>query len=381
MRRAAFFAMNENIAHLARPEVPTLPAYNAGLSSDAVRTRYGVQHIARLGSNENPHGPSPRVGAALVDLARQIQYYPDASATTLRDALAARHAVQPGQLVLGNGSEDILQMLCQAFTGVGDVVLTQRPSFGLHEIYPRMMGASVELVELTADLEFDLAAWCAALQRAPKLAFIANPSNPVGCMWTAEQFAQLLQAASPQTLLVVDEAYVEYASLTPGYPDTLAQLQDCGKPWIVLRTFSKAWGLAGLRVGYGVAGDAATIALLDRVRTPFNVNQAAQVAAMAALKDEAYMRRSVQATVLEREALAQRLRTAGLRVAPSATNFLFVEVGRDAAVVAEGLLAKGVIIKPWKEPGFTQFLRVSVGLQEDNQRFVQALSAVLGRSI
>ena len=301
--------------------------------------------------------------------------------TALRDALAARHAVQPGQLVLGNGSEDILQMLCQAFTGVGDVVLTQRPSFGLHEIYPRMMGASVELVELTADLEFDLAAWCAALQRAPKLAFIANPSNPVGCMWTAEQFAQLLQAASPQTLLVVDEAYVEYASLTPGYPDTLAQLQDCGKPWIVLRTFSKAWGLAGLRVGYGVAGDAATIALLDRVRTPFNVNQAAQVAAMAALKDEAYMRRSVQATVLEREALAQRLRTAGLRVAPSATNFLFVEVGRDAAVVAEGLLAKGVIIKPWKEPGFTQFLRVSVGLQEDNQRFVQALSAVLGRPI
>jgi histidinol-phosphate aminotransferase len=130
-----------------------------------------------------------------------------------------------------------------------------------------------------------------------------------------------------------------------------------------------------------VAGDAATIALLDRVRTPFNVNQAAQVAAMAALKDEAYMRRSVQATVVEREALAQRLRAAGLRVAPSATNFLFVEVGRDAAVVAEGLLAKGVIIKPWKEPGFTQFLRVSVGLQEDNQRFVQALSAVLGRAI
>lgn len=373
--------MNENIVNLARPEVPSLPVYNAGLSSDAVRSRYGVQHIARLGSNENPYGPSPRVGAALVDLARQIQYYPDANATALRDVLAARHAVPANQVVLGNGSEDILQMLCQAFTGVGDVVLTQRPAFGLHEIYPRMMGATVELVELTADLAFDLAAWCAALQRAPKLAFIANPSNPVGCMWTAEQFAQLLQAASPATLLVVDEAYVEYASLTPGYPDTLAQLQDCGKPWIVLRTFSKAWGLAGLRVGYGVAGDASTIALLDRVRTPFNVNQAAQVAALAALKDEAYMRRNVQATVTERDALAQRLRAAGLRVAPSATNFLFVEVGRDAAVVAEGLLAKGVIIKPWKEPGYTQFLRVSVGLQEDNNRFVQALSVVLGRPI
>ncbi|MEG1455718.1 MAG: aminotransferase class I/II-fold pyridoxal phosphate-dependent enzyme, partial [Comamonas sp.] len=261
---------------------------------------------------------------------------------TLREALAARHVVAPAQLVLGNGSEDILQMLCQAFTGHGDVVLTQRPAFGLHEIYPRMMGATVELVELTADLELDLHAWCTALQRAPKLAFIANPSNPVGCMWTAEQFARLLEAADARTLLVIDEAYVEYASLTPGYPDTLALLQGCGKPWIVLRTFSKAWGLAGLRVGYGVAGEEQTIALLDRVRTPFNVNQAAQTAALAALKDEAYMRRSVQATVAERDPLADRLRAAGLRVAPSATNFLFVDVGRDASVVAEGLLARGV---------------------------------------
>ncbi|WP_370680496.1 histidinol-phosphate transaminase [Comamonas sp. GB3 AK4-5] len=373
--------MTVNSAALARAEVPALPAYNAGLSSDAVRARYGVAHIARLGSNENPYGCSPRVVAAMGDLARQIPYYPDASCSALREVLAVRHGVQPEQLVLGNGSEDIIQMLCQAFTGHGDVVLTQRPSFGLHEIYPRMMGATVELVALTADLEFDLAAWCAALQRAPKLAFISNPSNPVGCMWTAEQFAQLLQAASPDTLLVVDEAYVEYAQHTPGYPDTLALLQGCGKPWVVLRTFSKAWGLAGLRVGYGVAGDAATIALLDRVRTPFNVNQAAQIAALAALKDEAFMRRSVQATVTERDALAQRLRAAGLRVASSATNFLFMDLGQDAAVVAEGLLAQGIITKPWKEPGFSQFLRVSVGLAEDNKRFALALASVLGRPI
>lgn len=373
--------MTVNPSTLARAEVPALPVYNAGLSSDAVRARYGVTYIARLGSNENPYGCSPRVTAALADLARQIPYYPDASCTSLREVLAVRHGVQPEQLVLGNGSEDIIQMLCQVFTGQGDVVLTQRPSFGLHEIYPRMMGAEVELVELTAELEFDLAAWCSALQRKPKLAFIANPSNPVGCMWTAEQFTQLLQAASSDTLLVVDEAYVEYASHTPGYPDTLAQLQGCGKPWIVLRTFSKAWGLAGLRVGYGVAGDAATIALLDRVRTPFNVNQAAQIAALAALKDEAFMRRSVQATVTERDALALRLRAAGLRVAPSATNFLFIDLGQDAAMVAEGLLAQGIITKPWKEPGFTQFLRVSIGLPEDSKRFAQALASVLGRAI
>lgn len=371
----------DSISNLARPEVPGLPAYNSGLSSDAVRARYGLSHIARLGSNENPYGPSALVARALVDLASQIRNYPDAGSCALRAALAERHAVSPGQLVLGNGSEDILQMLCQAFTGPGDRVLTQRPAFGLHEIYPQMMGASVELIELTGGLEFDLNAWCAALARAPKLAFIANPSNPVGCMWSAEQFAQLLAAAAPGTLLVIDEAYVEYASLSPGYPDTLAQLRACGRPWILLRTFSKAWGLAGLRVGYGLASDAAIIGLLDRVRTPFNVNLAAQSAALAALQDEAHMQRSVAATVAERERLAQRLRAAGLRLAPSATNFLFVDTGRHAAAVAESLLAAGVIIKPWKEPGFEQFLRVSIGLPADNDRFLQALALALERPI
>ena len=359
---------------LARPEVLPLPPYHAGLSSEAVRARYGVTDIARLASNENPFGASPAVARALVDLASGISDYPDANCTALRQAIAARTDCAPECIVTGNGSEDILQMLCQAFLSAGDRVLVQRPAFGLHEIYPRMMGAQVERLELTDALDFDVDAWCAALARAPKIAMIANPSNPVGCMFDADGFARLLAAASPDTLLVIDEAYWEYARLAADFPDTLASLRACRLPWIVLRTFSKAWGLAGLRVGYGIASDAALVQLLDRVRTPFNVNQAAQVAALAAWGDEPFMQAAVAETVRHRQAMAAELRALGLRVAPSAANFLFVELGRPHGPVNDALLARGIVVKPWKEPGFESFLRISVGTPRNNARCIAALA-------
>lgn len=376
--------MNAPALHaFARPEVPPLPVYNAGLSSAAVRARYGVTDIARLASNENPFGASPAVGRALAGLASTIGSYPDANCTALRAALAQRLDCAPEAIVVGNGSEDILQMLCQAFLSPGERVLTQRPAFGLHEIYPKMMGAEVELLALTPSLEFDVGAWCAALARGPKIAFIANPSNPVGCMFDAGDFARLLDAAAPHTLLVVDEAYVEYARLAPGYPDVLALLRGRAQPWIVLRTFSKAWGLAGLRVGYGIASDPALVQLLDRVRTPFNVNQAAQVAALAAWGDEAFMAHAVDQTVQRREVLAEQLRALklpGLRIAPSATNFLFLDLGRPHGPVNEALLAQGVIVKPWKDAGFETFIRVSIGTPEENARFLRVLREMAGEA-
>lgn len=366
------------IQTLARPEVPQLPAYNAGLSSEAVRARYGVSEIARLASNENPYGASPAVARALADLATRVGCYPDANCSALRAAIGARTGVAPAAIVIGNGSEDILQMLCQAFLSAGERVLTQRPAFGLHEIYPRMMGAQVELLALTPRLGFDVDAWCAALARGPKLAMLANPSNPVGCMFSAAEMQQLLAATPAHTLLVIDEAYYEYARLAPGYPDVLALLRGRAMPWIVLRTFSKAWGLAGLRVGYGLASDAALVQLLDRVRTPFNVNHAAQTAALAAWGDEDFMRRGVTETVRLRGRLAARLAALpGVRVAPSATNFLFLDLGRPNAPVNEALLAQGLIVKPWKEAGFEHFIRVSIGTEAENERFARALEGIL----
>jgi histidinol-phosphate aminotransferase len=270
-------------------------------------------------------------------------------------------------------------MLCQAFLEPGDRVVTLLPSFGLHEIYPRMMGARVQLLPVTPALEFDVDAWVAALTQgpAPKLAMLSNPSNPVGCMLDSAAFRRIVQATPQETLLVIDEAYLEYALHTPRFPDALAELRAQNRPWIVLRTFSKAWGLAGLRVGYGIASDARLVQMLDRVRTPFNVNFAAQTAALAAWNDPVYMQQCVSKTVAQREWLASQLRGMGVVVAPSATNFLFLNLQRPNAPVAEALLARGVVVKPWKEVGYEGFIRVSIASAQDNALFLQAFSAAM----
>ena len=372
--------MTDLIRRIARPEARDLPAYNAGLSSDAVRQRFGLDTIARLGSNENPFGPSPAVGAALRDMADAIGQYPDANSTALRTAIAARTGVEPADIVVGNGSENLLELLCLAFLSPGDRVVTLLPSFGLHEIFPRMMGAQVDMVPVTDSMEFDIDAWCAALgggARPPRMAILSNPSNPVGCMLDADAFDRVVRAAPPETLLVIDEAYYEYARLTPGFPDVLTRLRAQERPWIVLRTFSKAWGLAGLRVGYGLASHVELVRMLDRVRTPFNVNLAAQRAALAAWGDADHMEKAVQETVAQREILRTQLRDLGVAVAPSAANFLFVDLRRANGPVAEALLARGIIVKPWKEAGYEHFIRVSVGAAADNRLFVAALADIL----
>ena len=372
--------MTDLIRRIARPEARDLPAYNAGLSSDAVRQRFGLDTIARLGSNENPFGPSPAVGAALRDMADAIGQYPDANSTALRAAIAARTGVEPADIVVGNGSENLLELLCLAFLSPGDRVVTLLPSFGLHEIFPRMMGAQVDMVPVTDSMEFDIDAWCAALgggARPPRMAILSNPSNPVGCMLDADAFDRVVRAAPTETLLVIDEAYYEYARLTPGFPDALTRLRAQERPWIVLRTFSKAWGLAGLRVGYGLASHAELVRMLDRVRTPFNVNLAAQRAALAAWGDADHMEKAVQETVAQREILRMQLRDLGVAVAPSAANFLFVDLRRANGPVAEALLARGIIVKPWKEAGYEHFIRVSVGAAADNRLFVAALADIL----
>lgn len=367
----------KSISALARPEIGQLPVYNAGLSSDAVKSRYGVDHVARLGSNENPDGPSPAVARALVDIATECTNYPDASGRELSHAIAGLVQADPACIVLGNGSENLLEVLCQVFLSPGDRVVTLIPSFGLHEIYPLMMGATVEMVPATADMNYDVDAWCAALSRGARLVFLSNPSNPVGCMLDADAFRRVIDATPADAILVVDEAYYEYAMHSEGFPDALAELRRRNLHWIVLRTFSKAWGLAGLRVGYGIASSPELAGLLHRVRTPFNVNLAAQKAALAALSDPGHMQASVRRAIQAREAMARALREMGLFVAPSAGNFLFVDVGRENGPVAEGLLARGVIVKPWKEKGYERFIRVSIGSDRDNRLFLDALRALL----
>ena len=367
---------------LSRPEARALPQYNAGATEDAVRAKFGLTQVTKLASNESGLGASNAVGDALKASIGQVHRYPDPNCTLLRGEIGKLVGIDPARVIVGNGSEDIIEMLCKAFLSPGDRLLTLAPSFGLHEIFPAMMGATVEKIPVTAEREFDVPAWCAALSRPTKMVMFSTPSNPVGCVLNGPQLQAICEASPRETVLVVDEAYYEYAC-GPQFADSVAILAAQPRPWIVLRTLSKAYGLAGLRVGYGLASDPDLVALLDRVRTPFNVNHFAQVGAIAAIRDTVHLNTVVSATRHERQVLRTRLAELdrvhawGLRQSASHGNFLFVDTGRNARVIALDLMTRGIIVKPWAEAGYESFIRVTVGPREANDRFLRALTEVL----
>lgn len=367
---------------LCRPEVRALPPYNAGTSEIVAKARYGLTQVTKLASNENPLGASPAAVAALMASIAHVHRYPDPSCAALRHHIQERSGIASDRILVGNGSEDIIEGLCKAMLAPGDRVVTLAPSFGLHEIFPLMMGAHVEKVRVNAEFGYDLPAWRHALSRPAKLVMFSTPSNPVGCILNGSQLSALIDACPADALLVVDEAYYEYAT-GPDYPDSLALLGAQSRPWIVLRTFSKAYGLAGLRIGYGIASERDLVSVLDRVRTPFNVNGAAQAAAIAALADTDHLRAVVSATCRERDSLADRLgalerrRKFGVRIAPSRGNFLFIDTTRSSRAVSDALMQRGVIIKPWLEAGFETFIRVTVGTAGDSARFLVALEQAM----
>lgn len=365
-----------DLMRIVRPEVAGLSAYNAGMTLAELKARYDPPEVAKLGSNENPLGPSPRVLAALTADADLFRLYPDPSGRSLAAAIAGHLGVDAEQVVLGNGSEDLIAVVCRTVLSPGDRVVTLYPSFPLHEDYARLMGATVERVEVGRDLTVDVDALVAAVGREPKLVMFANPLNPVGSWLSPDDMRRVVAALSPRTLLVVDEAYAEYAE-GEDYASAIGLLAAARRPWLVLRTLSKAYGLAGLRIGYGVAASPDLVSFLDRARTPFNTNAVAQAAGRTALSDRAHLAASVALARAERARMAEQLSARGLRVAPSAGNFLFVDTGRESAAVAEALLRHGVIVKPWRQEGYRSFIRVSAGAPRENDLFLAALDAVM----
>lgn len=364
-----------HLSDLVRPEVLRLAPYNAGLTIQDVARRYAPARIAKLGSNESPLGPSPAASAAAERALKDMRLYPDPAARDLRDALARHVAVPSDRIMVGNGSEDLLAVIARATLRPGDRVVTLYPSFPLHEDYATVMGAQVERVPVRADLTIDPAALAAAARSCRMLIF-SHPMNPVGSWLSGPGLAEVVAGAGPDVLIVVDEAYAEYAA-GPDYPSAAALLEGSDRPWIVLRTFSKSYGLAALRVGYGIFSDAAICGLMDRVRTPFNVNGIAQAAAIAALGDEAHLGAVVSLAVQERDRMGDFLDRGGVRHAKSKGNFIFFDCGSDAGAFAEGLLKPGVIVKPWKQAGYQNFARVSIGSAEENSHFMEAATALL----
>lgn len=359
------------------PNVAALPPYNAGMNVAVARSISGRTDIARLASNENPDGCSPAVLAALASPALEPWRYADPACTALRAALGRKLAVEPDIIVAGNGSEELIAAVSRAMLVPGAGVVTVVPSFGLHEIEPLAQGAVVTKVAMTDDLGFDLAALEEAIAAGPRVVFLSSPWNPVGPALERRSLERLIAAVRRGTLLVLDEAYFEFAD--GSCPDGLEMLRASDIPFVVLRTFSKAYGLAGLRVGYAVCSDTELARVVSAAKTPFNVNAAAQAAAIAALSDEAWVHASVARLRGERSRVAAQLQGLGFQVASSQTNFLFFDCGGDSSTLASALLQEGIIVKAWRERGYEAYLRVTIGTPADNDRLVGALARVVRR--
>lgn len=359
-------------ADLIRPEIASLPNYNAGLALDRFRDIYGTDCIAKLDSNENPLGAAPGAIAAIRDVAPDVARYPDASNAGLRAHIARECGAQADRVIIGNGSEDLIGALFRAVLRPGDHVATICPSFGLHEFGALASGAHVTKVAFGADWSFPVDGLGAAMAKPKRVLIFSSPSNPAGPVISEGEFRALLALTPADTLIAFDEAYLEYVDPAARF-DALAVLAGCAQPWIVLRTFSKAYGLAGARVGYGIASDGALCGALMKTRNPFGVNALAVAAAGAALDDPAHLARVVDLARSERQRVAAVLRDKGYACAPSQTNFLFFDTGGPAADFAENLRHKGILIKGWQEDPFCNWARVTIGNVSENDAFLAAL--------
>ncbi|QYX56232.1 histidinol-phosphate transaminase [Roseovarius sp. SCSIO 43702] len=372
--------MNSPLPHdLIRKEVRDLSEYNAGLALDRFRDAYGIDCVAKLDSNESPLGPSPRAIEAMREAAQGVARYPDAASGALRAAIARSTGAEADRIIIGNGSEDLIGVLFRAIIRAGDHVVTICPSFGLHEFGAQAFGARVTKLPFEADWSFPVEAMKAELRGAPRVLIFSSPSNPAGPAIREEAFRAIVTAADPATLICFDEAYVEFIEARHRF-DALGLLQASGKPYIVLRTFSKAYGLAGARVGYGIASSAEMIKALMRMRNPFGVNAMAAAGAIEAMADTAHLERVLEDATTERQRVASALTGKGYACAPSQTNFVFFDTGRPASEFTEELRRKGILIKGWQEPPFTTWARVTMGTEAENDAFLAALPDISGKA-
>jgi histidinol-phosphate aminotransferase len=363
-----------DLSLLAPEYVRSLGRYVPGKPIGELAREFGLDErsIVKLASNENPRGPSPAVRAAIAAATDELSRYPDGNGFDLKAALAARHRVSPESIVLGNGSNDVLELVSQAFLRPGDAAVYSRHAFVVYPLATKARGA-VGIEVPARDLGHDLPAMRAAITPATRVVFVANPNNPTGT-WISPDALRAFVASVPEDVLVVlDEAYNEY--LEPAQQSASASWVAAHPNLVVSRTFSKAYGLAALRVGYGIM-DEKVADMLNRVRQPFNVNALAQAAALAALADAAYVDESRAINRSGMRQIEAGVTSLGLAFVPSHANFLLVRF-TDAAAVYQRLLKQGVIVRPVANYGLPDYLRVTVGLPAENQRFLDAVAAAL----
>jgi histidinol-phosphate aminotransferase len=361
---------------LAAPHLLSLTAYEPGKPEDELKRELGIDEVVKLASNENPYGASPKAIEAASDAGLQLHRYPDPRGHELRQALAAHHDVAPEELCLGNGSNELIDLVCRVFASRGEHAVFGHPSFPCYRIGAVAQELSFTAVPLREHLSWNVDDLLDAVTAGTKLLFVSNPNNPTGSYIPENELERLLRSLPERVIAVIDEAYFEYADAADFVPAT--ELRNTRERLVILRTFSKAYGLAALRVGYALATPE-IIAALNRLRAPFNVGTPGQVAAKAALADDTHLRASVAATIADRGRLAKALQAAGLRVAPTQANFVLVDLQRPGRSVYEALLREGVIVRPMSEP-LQSWIRVTVGKPEENERFLDTLGRVLRKA-
>lgn len=365
--------MTNKFSSLALPGVQALHPYQPGKPVAVLEREYGVSNAIKLASNENPLGPSPLAIQAAQQALYGVARYPEGGCFDLKQALATKHGIDEFCITVGNGSNDILELLTRAFVAPRHEVIFSEHAFAVYPIVTQAVGAKA-VVTPAKDWGYDLGAIADAITDATKLIFIANPNNPTGTWLHKDALYKFIQHVPEKVLVVIDEAYFDYVE-NNSYPDASKWLAEFDN-LVVTRTFSKAYGLAGLRVGYSLShGDVAD--LLNRVRQPFNVNSVAQDAALAALDDSAHLKATVQLNQAGLQQLQSGFDAMGLRAIPSVANFVAVDVQQKGTAVYDALLRHGVIVRPVANYNMPNHIRVTVGLEQENKRFLQVLSEVL----
>jgi histidinol-phosphate aminotransferase len=364
--------MTHTLEELIPDYIQGLPTYVPGKPVEEVEQDLKI-HAVKLASNENPLGPSPKAMEAARRALGEANWYPDGGSKRLREVLAARFNVRAEEIFVGLGSSEIIDLASRVLLRPGSEGITSEGSFALFSIAIRASGGKLILTPLL-NYTFDLDAIACAVTPQTRIIYIANPNNPTGTAFGAAEFATFLQRVPGDVLVVYDEAYVEYAERSdlPNARELFKQYNNL----LTLRTFSKVYGLAGLRIGYGI-GHPTLVAEMNKLRTPFNVTSVGQAAALAALDDPDHVRRSVESNRGERKRLYEALRGLGVTPVPSETNFLLVPIGPHAKALCDGLLQEGVIVRPMAWMGFPEAIRISVGNPAENTRLIGAITHAL----
>ncbi|MCL7745920.1 histidinol-phosphate transaminase [Halalkalibacter alkaliphilus] len=357
----------------AKPQLHGLPSYKPGKPIEEVKRELGLTKVVKLASNENPYGASPKAAKAIQEAASQTAIYPDGYAAVIREKVAAKIGVDGNQLVFGNGSDEVIQFLCRAFLSPETNTVTADPTFSQYKLNATIEGAEVREVP-SVDGVHDLDAMLDAIDENTRIVWVCNPNNPSGTYVDEKAFVSFLERVPSHVLVVSDEAYYEYVTASD-YPETLPLLKKYDN-LMVLRTFSKAYGLAALRIGYGVANPA-LISLIDPVRPPFNNTTFAHAAAVAALEDDAFISTCVEKNTEALKQFEQFCKQHGLKYYPSQTNFILIDFNRPGDEIFDFLLKKGFIVRSGQALGFPTCVRITIGTEEENKELFAVLEEML----